>query len=300
MQRTEMAEVTAALVKTLRDMTGAGIVACRNALTETGGDLDAAVERLRAADTSKAVSKAERTAKEGLVGVLVEGNGGAVLQLDAETDFVTRSEPFRGAAAALTRTAKDVRGDRAALLAAPAPDGIGTVADLIARLIARTGEQIVVRRCAFLSTARGTLASYVHNAVAPGLGTIGVLVAIESSGDPVVVADLGHRVAMQIAASAPLWPSTQDVPADVIAAKRAELAAQAGKSGKPEHIVAAMVEGRLRKYVQQVVLAMQPYVLDLDRTVKDALDEAARNAGAPIAVRQFVRYRTGQEGAELS
>jgi elongation factor Ts len=289
-----MAAVDATLVKTLRDKTGAGVIACRNALAETAGDLEAAIERLREAELLNAAKKADRVAVEGLVAVAIEGQRGAIVELNTETDFVARNEAFRHAAAALARIALAVNGDRERLLSAGSPDGDGRVADLISRLSARTGERVALRRAAVVSAPRGTVSSYVHNAVAPGVGAIGVLVALESRAPAGDLGAFGHALAMHIAASAPLWKSREDVPFSVVAEKRAELGEQARRSGKPAAIVEKMIEGRMRKFFDEVVLGLQPYVVDPDQTVVQALQEAERAVGAPIAVTAFARFKVGE------
>jgi elongation factor Ts len=292
-----MTNINATLVKTLRDRTGAGVIDCKNALTETQGDFEAAVERLRAAEASKAAKKVDRVAAEGLVSLRVEGGSGAIAELNTETDFVARTEAFQTAAAAFASLALSVRGDHGTLLNAPAPDGDGRVSDVIARLTARTGERVNLRRSAFVSVSPGVVASYLHNAAAPGLGRIGVLVALESPGNADALLDIGHKIAMHIAASSPLWVSRGDIPTEVVAEKRAVLTDEAQKTGKPPDIVEKMVEGRMRKFYEEVVLEMQPFVLDPGQRVERALKEAEKAAGAGIAVKTFVRFRTG-EGIE--
>ena len=292
-----MTNINATLVKKLRDRTGAGVIDCKNALTETQGDFEAAVERLRAAEAAKAAKKVDRVAAEGLVSLRVEGGSGAIAELNTETDFVARTEAFQTAAAAFARLALSVRGDHRTLLNAPAPDGEGRVSDVIARLTARTGERINLRRSAFVSVSPGVVASYLHNAAAPGLGRIGVLVALESPGNVDALLDIGHKIAMHIAASSPLWVSRGDIPTEVVVEKRAVLTDEAQKTGKPPDIVEKMVEGRMRKFYEEVVLDLQPFVLDPGQRVGGALKQAEKAAGAGIAVRTFVRFRTG-EGIE--
>jgi elongation factor Ts len=292
-----MAEINATLVKALRDRTGAGVIACKNALVETQGDFDAAVDRLRAAEISQAARKADRVAAEGLVALVVEGARGAIVELNTETDFVARTQAFQDAAAAVARIALDVDGDHGALLNAPAPDGDGRVSDLVVRLMARTGERVNVRRSGFLSVSRGVVASYVHSTAAPGLGRIGVLVALESSANADALLDIGRKIAMHVAASSPLWVSREDIPEEVVAEKRTALAEEAHQTGKPPDIVEKMVEGRMRKFYEDVLLSQQPFVLNPDQRVEHALNEAETSAGARIAVRGFVRFQTG-EGIE--
>jgi elongation factor Ts len=289
-----MTEINATLVKNLRDRTGAGVIDCKKALVETQGDLEAAVDRLRAAELSKAAKRVDRVAAEGLVGLVVEGTRGAIVELNTETDFVARTQAFQDAAAAFATIALGVHGDRSALLNAPAPDGDGRVSDAIARLTARTGEHIHLRRSAFVSASHGLVASYVHNAAAPGLGRIGVLVALESPGNAEALLDIGHKIAMHVAATSPLWVSREDIPAEVVAEKRAALTEQAHKTGKAPEIVKKMVEGRMRKFCEEVLLSMQPFVLNPDQRVEVALKEAEKAAGARIAVKAFVRFQTGE------
>jgi len=187
-----------------------------------------------------------------------------------------------------------VSGDHRTLLNAPAPDGDGCVSDAIARLTARTGEHVSLRRSAFVSVSHGVVASYVHNAAAPGLGRIGVLVALESQGQADAVLDIGHKIAMHVAAKSPSWVSREDIPAEVVAEKRAELTEGAQRTGKPPEIVEKMVEGRMRKFYEEVVLGLQPFVLNPDQQVERALKEAEIAAGARIVVKNFVRFRTGE------
>ena len=291
---TETTVIPASLVKELRDKSGAGVIACKNALVETQGDFEAAIERLRAAEFAKAETESSRVAAEGLVSLVVDGRRGALVELNTETDFVARTEAFRSAATALAAIALAVEGDHAALLGAPAPDGDGRVSDLITRLSARTGEHVTLRRSAHVSARRGVVVPYVHSAVAPGVGRIAVLVALESAADDRLLIDIGHKVAMHVAASAPLWVSQEDIPADAIAEKRAGLIEQAKATGKPAAIVEKMVEGRMRKFYEEVVLGLQPFVLNPDQRVEAAIHEAAAAAGTAIAVKAFVRFKTGE------
>jgi len=286
-----MTEITATLVKTLRERTGAGIMACRTTLAETGGDLDAAIERLRDAQTTMAAKKADRVAMEGLVAIAVAGERGAIVEVNCETDFVARGDEFRRAVSALGPTALNVEGRLEALAAAPSPDGEGRVADLVTRLSARTGEHVAIRRAAAVSAPGGLVSSYVHNAPDAASGTIGVLVALD--GPAASLPSIGKQVAMHVAASAPQWVAPGDIPPAVIAEKRAELQAQAQTSGKPAAVVEKMVEGRLRKFTDEVALLRQPFIIDPERTLEQVLAEASAAAGAPVRVRAFVRYRVG-------
>jgi elongation factor Ts len=282
-----MTDISATLVKQLRDKTGAGIMACRTTLVETAGDLDAAIERLREAQTTMAARREHRVTAEGLIGVAVDGDSGALVELTCETDFVARGEAFREAVAVLAQAALKVTRFTEVSMAGGEP-----VSELTARLSSRTGERVSLGRSARI-TAPGVLGSYVHNTVAPGVGTLGALVALDSGGTREVVAKWSRTIAMHVAASAPQWISPQDVPAEVVEAKRAELHAQAATSGKPAGVVERMVEGRLRKFVDEITLLRQPFVLDPDRSVGQALDDACAESGAPIVVRAFARLRAG-------
>lgn len=289
-----MTQIGAALVKELREKTGAGLMDCKRALGETHGDLEAAAEWLRAKGISRAIGKADRVAREGLVALCIEGGKGAIVELNAETDFVARNELFRGTAVALAKAALGVGGEREKLLEAPLPDGGTRVRDRIAQLIATIGENIVVRRSAAVGVSDGVIASYIHIAAGQGLGNVGVLVAIESTGRSDVLHDIGRRIALHVAAASPLWVSEDDIQPDVAAEKRAALAADAAKSGKPPDVVAKMLEGRWRKFHSETVLLRQAFVLNPEQTVAAALAEAEQAAGAAIAVAAFVRFKTGE------
>jgi elongation factor Ts len=291
-----MAEISSILVKTLREKTGAGVIACKNALVETQGDFEAAVDRLRAAEASKASAKADRVAAEGLVGLVVDENRGAIVELNTQTDFAARTPAFREAASALARLALDVNGDRDALLAARAPDGDGRVSDMLLRLTARTGEHVDLRRAACVSAGAGAIASYIHGGIAPGLGRIGVLVALTGEAPEADVRGIGigRAIAMHVAASTPLWVSPDQIPPEVVAEKRTALTEQAEQTGKPPAIVEKMVEGRMRKYFEEVVLGMQPFVLNPDQRVEDVLREAAMSTGTTMRIDAFVRFKTGE------
>jgi elongation factor Ts len=292
-----MAEVTAALVKELREMTGAGMMDCKKALQENNGDLEASVDWLRAKGLSKAAKKADRAAAEGLVGVAVAKTSGAMIELNAETDFVARNVTFQKAASALAALALTLDGDRDAILAAKSPDGEGSVADLITSMVSTIGENIGLRRTAALSVGQGAVVSYVHNAVTDGLGRIGVLVALESAGAPAALADIGRKVAQHIAAAAPLALSVDQVPAATAERERAIFAEQARESGKPEAVIEKMIEGRMRKFYEESVLTKQAFVHNPDQTVEAAVKEAEKAAGAPIKLAGFVSFRLG-EGVE--
>lgn len=295
-----MAEITAALVKDLRERTGAGMMDCKKALSETNGDVEAAIDWLRAKGLSKAAKKADRAAAEGVVAVAIDGAKGAVIELNSETDFVARNEQFQKAAAGFAKIALAAK-DHDALLAAKSPDGEGSVSDLVTRLIATIGENITLRRSAVLTVGQGVVVPYIHNAVSDGMGRIGVLVAVESTGDKAALDDIGKKVAMHIAAVNPLALSEADIPADRIAREKSILTEQIKQDpkavGKPDNVIEKMMEGRLRKFFEESVLLKQAFVLNPDQTVEAAVTEAGKAAGAPAKLVGFVRFAVG-DGVE--
>ncbi len=291
-----MAEISAALVKDLRDKTGAGMMDCKKALTETAGDVEAAVDWLRKNELAAVSKKAGRAATEGLVGIASSGASAAVVEINAETDFVARNDAFQEFAGVVAGLALDSGGDLDALTAAAYPGG-GTVAERVTELIAKIGENIQVRRSAALSVDQGVVATYVHGAVTPGLGRIGVLVALESAGDAETLAALGRQIAMHVAASRPETVAIDDIDPAALERERDILADQARTTGKPDEIVEKMVEGRLRKYYEEVVLFEQTFVIDGETKVGKVLENAAGDLGAPIRVSGFVRFALG-EGVE--
>ena len=295
-----MAEITAALVKELREKSGVGMMDCKKALTENNGDIEASMDWLRTKGLSKAAKKADRVAAEGLVAVALRNNGagmtGAAVELNAETDFVARNELFQNAARAVAKTALDVKGGVAELSAAKTADG-EVVSDMITNLIATIGENMLVRRSARFDVAQGAVAAYVHNAVAPEIGRIGVLVAVEGAGDQAALQDLGKKIALHVAATAPLSLSPDDLDPAAIERERAIFAEQAAESGKPPAVVEKMVEGRIRKFLEEVVLLKQAFVMNPDQTVEQLVAETAKTLGSPITVKGFVRLALG-EGVE--
>ncbi|HTY65494.1 MAG TPA: translation elongation factor Ts [Alphaproteobacteria bacterium] len=291
-----MAEITAALVKDLREKTGAGMMDCKKALTETGGDLEGAVDWLRKKGLAAAAKKAGRVAAEGLVGVAAAGSRGAMVEVNAETDFVARNDSFQDFVRKVTELAVTAGGDVEKLKAAAYPGG-GTVAEKLTSLVATIGENMSLRRGVGLSVGQGVVASYVHNASSPGLGKIGVLVALESAGPADKVAALGKQLAMHIAAANPLSLSVADLDKAAIERERAVLSEQAKTSGKPDNVIAKMVEGRLRKFYEDVVLLEQVFVVDGESRVSKVLENAAKDIGAPVKVAAFRRYALG-EGIE--
>ncbi len=289
--------ITASMVKELRDKTGAGMMDCKTALTEAGGDLEAAVDWLRTKGLAKAAKKAGRVAAEGLIGIASKDNKAAIVEVNSETDFVSRNETFQDLVRTIAETALTVDGDVEALAAATYPGKAQSVADELQEAIATIGENMSLRRSAAFTADPGAVATYMHNAVAPGLGKIGVLVSLESSGDPAVLMAIGKQIAMHVAATNPIAVTEDAIPADVVERERAVYFEQARESGKPDNIIEKMVEGRLRKYFEEVALVKQAFVVDPDKTVEQALKAAESEAGAPIAIAGFVRYALG-EGIE--
>jgi elongation factor Ts len=295
-----MAEITAALVKELRDRSGVGMMDCKKALIETDGHIEEAIDWLRAKGLSKAAKKADRVAAEGLIALALRDDGkgmvGAAIELNAETDFVARNELFQKAAREVAKTALDVDGDVHALIHTTMADG-QTVSDMIGVLIATIGENMLVRRSARFVVPEGVVAAYVHNATAPDLGRIGVLVALESSGAHDRLTDVGRKIGMHIAATSPLALTPEEVDPAAAEREKAIFTEQAESSGKPANVIEKMVEGRMRKFYEEVVLLKQSFVMDPDLTVEAYVAKAAKEIGAPIKVVGFVRLALG-EGVE--
>jgi elongation factor Ts len=291
-----MAEITADLIKRLRETTGAGMMDCKKALSETAGEFDGAVDWLRKKGLAAAQKKASRVAAEGLVAALVEGNRGAVVEVNSEIDFVARNDKFQGFVAGVAKLALESK-DLPDLMARTLPADGKSVADKLTNLIATIGENMSLRRMAAVSVGTGTVAAYVHNALAPGLGKIGVLVGLESSGDKAKLAALGKQLAMHVAAANPQALTAEAVDAAAVERERAILAEKAKASGKPDKVVGMMVEGGLRKFYEDVVLLEQTYVIDGESKVKDVIEKAAKEMGAPVKVAGFVRMALG-EGIE--
>ncbi len=292
-----MAEISAALVKQLREMTGAGLMDCKKALAETNGDLEAAVDLLRTKGILKAGKKADRVAAEGLIGVASSGNAAAVVEVNSETDFVARNVEFQSAVRAIADIALKNDGDPAKTLHAPAPNGAGTVGEMLVNLVAKIGENMGLRRAVSLSVSEGVVASYIHNTAAEGMGKIGVLVALESPGDKSRLNDLGRKVAMHVASAKPLAATTAELDPKVVEKERQILIEQAKESGKPANVIEKMVEGRLRKFYQESVLVEQAFVMDPDTTVGRFIEHAGKEMGVPVKLKGFVRYEVG-EGIE--
>jgi elongation factor Ts len=289
-----MPAITAALVKQLRDQTGAGMMDCKAALTESEGDLEAATDWLRKKGLAAAAKKASRVTSEGLIGVQVEASRGAMVEINSETDFVARNETFQTLVRTITELTLAAGGDLDDLLQKRVPGTGRSVADEIAQAIAVIGENINLRRSALVEVDEGVVGSYVHGALAPGLGKIGVLVGLRSAGDAGELANLGKQLAMHIAAARPQAVSADRLDPSLVARERAIYAEQARTSGKPDNIVDKIVDGRMRKYHEEVVLLEQPFVIDPDLKVKDAIDRLAETLGSSIVLTEFVRFALGE------
>jgi elongation factor Ts len=287
--------ISAAMVKQLRDKTGAGMMDCKSALSETAGDMEAAIDWLRTKGLAKAAKKAGRVAAEGLIGVAGDGTRAVMVEVNSETDFVARNPDFQALVKGIAEAALATDGSLEAVHAAPMAGG--DVDGAIKAAIATIGENIALRRVAMIAVGNGVVGTYVHGQVAPGLGKIGVLVGIESGGAADKLAQIGKQVAMHIAAASPLAVTVADLDKAVVERERAIYAEQARESGKPAGVVDKMVEGRLRKFYEEAVLMSQAFVVDTDRTVEEAIAAAAAEAGSGITVSAFACFRLG-EGVE--
>lgn len=286
--------ITAQQVKELRDATGVGMMDCKRALEETAGDMDAAVDWLRTRGLAKAAKKAGRVAAEGLVGITVEGNRAALVEVNSETDFVARNEQFQSIVGNIAKLALQSGGDVQVLSEMPYPGSGRSVSAELTDAIAKIGENMNLRRSATIEVKDGVIGSYVHNAVKPGMGKLGVLIGVESTGKKDVLATLGKQLAMHIANTSPLSVSPDDIDPDVVAKEREIFAEQAKESGKPAEIIAKMVEGRVRKFYEEVTLLAQTFVIDGESKVADVVKAAEKEAGAPIKITKFVRYALGE------
>lgn len=291
-----MAEITAALVKELRESSGAGMMDCKKALNETGGNMDEAVDWLRKKGLAAAAKKSGRVAAEGLVSVVTEGTKGAVIELNSETDFVARNPEFQAFVGSVAATALTQDGDFDKA-GAVMMDGGKSVIDTVTEMVGTIGENLSFRRSAGITVSEGVVSSYVHGAVAPNQGKIGVLIGLESAGDAGKLEEFGKQLAMHIAAANPLWVSQDEVDTEAVDREREVLADQARESGKPEEIVQKMVDGRLRKYYEEVCLMDQTFVIDGESKISKAVEAAAGDAGAPIKITGFARFQLG-EGIE--
>jgi len=292
-----MSKITASMVKELREKTGAGMMDCKQALTENDGDMEKAIDWLRAKGLSKAAKKSSRAAAEGLVGVVTDGNRAALVEVNSETDFVARNEEFQKMVGEIARVALDAKGDVEALKAATFPGSGKTVEEYVKEMVGKIGENMTVRRTAYLEVPEGAVVAYMHNQAAPGLGKIGVLVALESSGDAARLEELGKKLAMHVAAAAPLALTEADIPAEVAERERAVYMEQARESGKPENIIEKMVEGRMKKFFKESVLMSQLFVMDNETPVEKVVKDAESEVGAPVKLTGFARMQLG-EGVE--
>ena len=293
-----MAEITAGLVKELREKSGAGMMDCKKALVENAGDVEASMDWLRTKGLSKAAKKSDRVAAEGLIASATRKDGagmvGALVELNAETDFVARNDKFQEAARTIATAALDAEGVEA-VNAAPV-DG-GSVQDMVTKLIATIGENMMVRRSARLQASPGAVASYIHNQVSPGLGRIGVLVAIEGEGDQDKLAELGKKIAMHVAATQPLSLSADDLDQAAVERERAVLTDKAREDGRPENMIGKIVDGQIAKFQREVVLLEQAFVMEPDVTVKALVERTGKEMGTALKVAGFVRLGLG-EGVE--
>jgi elongation factor Ts len=288
-----MAEITAASVKELRERTGAGMMDCKKALAENNGEMEASVDWLRAKGLAAAAKKAGRTAAEGLVGVAVEVTRGAVVEVNSETDFVAKNEQFQEFVRNVSQLALNAGGDVEALKTAAYPSG-GTVEEKLTENIATIGENQSLRRTAVLEVSEGAVVSYVHNSVAPGMGKIGVLVALEGAVPAETLTALGKQIAMHIAAANPLALNAEDLDPGLIERERAIAIEKAKESGKPDNIVEKMVEGTMAKFRKENALMSQLFVIDNKTPIADVIAQAGKDAGSPIALKAFERFQLGE------
>ncbi|MEN5114467.1 translation elongation factor Ts [Brevundimonas diminuta] len=294
-----MAEITAALVKELRERSGVGMMDCKKALVENNGDIEAAIDWLRAKGLSKAAKKADRVAAEGLVAVAVREDGkgevASAIEFNAETDFVARNDLFQSAAKEFAQLGLHHEGVDA-IHGATLENG-KTVQDEVTNLIATIGENMQLRRAARLSVGEGVVSTYVHNAVSPGVGRIGVLVALEGAGDKEALREVGRKIAMHVAATAPLALDTSDLDPAAIEKERAVLIEKAKEEGRPENMIEKIVSGQIAKFQKDVVLTKQPFVMDPDVTIEQLVANIGKELGAELKLAGFVRMALG-EGVE--
>ena len=289
--------VSAQQVKELRELTGVGMMDCKKALQETAGDMEAAVDWLRTRGLAKAAKKAGRIAAEGLVGVSIDGSKGSIVEVNSETDFVARNEQFQSIVGNVAKLASEAAGNIEKLAEMPFPGTGRSVAAELTDAIAKIGENMTLRRSSVIEVSDGAIGSYVHNSVKPGMGKLGVIVGLESTGDKNVLLALGKQLAMHIANTNPLSVSPEDIDPAVVAKEREIFVEQAKESGKPAEVIEKMVEGRVRKFYEEQTLLAQTFVIDGESKVKDVVARAEKDAGAPIKVTSFVRYALG-EGIE--
>jgi elongation factor Ts len=287
-----MAIISAQLVKELRERTGAGMMDCKGALSDTGGDLEQAVDLLRKKGLAKAAKKAGRIAAEGLIGLATEGRRGVLVEVNSETDFVARNELFQELVRTISRVALEVGADLERVKAAKVGDG--TVGDAIAAAIAKIGENLTLRRVSILSAGNGALGTYMHNSVGEGLGKIGVIVALESTGNADELRRFGRMIAMHIAASNPQAIDPAGLSADLVRREKEVLADKSRAQGKPENVVEKIVESGLKTFYKEVCLLEQAFIHEPDKSVAQAIKEAEGKIGGPIKVSGFVRYALGE------
>ena len=292
-----MTNITAAMVKELRETTSAGMLDCKKALTETNGDMEQAIDWLRKKGLASAAKKASRIAAEGLVAVAVDGNKGAVVEVNSETDFVAKNEIFQEYVEDAAQVALMYKGEVCDMKTFQCPKVHKSFEERLTDMIAKIGENMNLRRAKMIEVKDGVVASYIHNAARPNVGKIGVLVALESTGDKTKLAELGKHIAMHVAASAPQFLDIASVDPAAVEHEKSIFAEQAKASGKPENIIEKMVEGRIKKYFDEVVLEEQAYIMDPDKKVKQIVADAAKEMGADIKLKAFVCFRLG-EGLE--
>ncbi len=288
---------TAADVKNLRERSGAGMMDCKKALDETNGDIEAAIDALRAKGLAAVAKKSSRTAAEGLVGIAVTGTKGVAVEVNSETDFVAKNDQFQDFVRKTTEAALNVAGDDIEALKAAAYPGGGTVTDALTNNVATIGENQQVRRMKTVEVSAGLVVPYMHNAAAPNLGKIGVLVALESEAPAAVLEGLGKQIAMHIAAAFPLALNADDLDAELIERERKIAQEKAAESGKPEAVQAKMVEGAVAKYAKENALLSQVFVMDNKTPIQQVVDQAGKEAGAKIVLKDYVRFQLG-EGIE--
>lgn len=289
-----MSEITASMVKDLRESTGAGMLDCKKALVATNGDMEQAVDWLRKKGLASAAKKSSRIAAEGLVAVAVDGNKGAIVEVNSETDFVAKNELFQEYVEDAALVALASHGDVCKMKTFNCPKCGKTFEERLTDLIAKIGENMTLRRAQMVEVSNGVIASYIHNVARNNLGKIGVLVAIESSADKAKLQELGKHLAMHIAASRPLFQTIAAVDPAAVEREKAIFSEQAKASGKPENIIEKMVEGRIRKYYDEVVFEEQAYIMDPDKKVKQVIADAAKELGADIKVKEFVCFKLGE------
>jgi len=292
-----MVDISPNLVKELREKSGAGMMDCKKALTENNGDIEAAVDWLRKKGLAAAAKKAGRVAAEGLVGVAANGTAAAVIEINAETDFIARNPQFQALVSQTCAIAAANDSTVESLLNSSFDGEAATVGEEITRLIAVIGENMSLRRVQRLSVANGVVSTYVHNAAAPGLGRIGVLVALESTGDAARLQELGKKIAMHIAAVGPQSLDISSLDPAALERERAVLVDQARASGRPEEVIQKMVEGRVRKFYEEVVLLEQVFVMDGKTRIADVVENFAKEIGSPVTLKAFARFAIG-EGIE--